>query len=148
MKQLQAKYWRSILFVWLKCLLSIRSIMCAYMFNCFSSQYNTPGSATDYIHRVGRTARIGLLGHALLFITPAEVMILFLFLFFFALFYVINKYIEYKANSFCELWSVSSRFVTYGTDPRANLVMDLSNFFDCFEFERSIKSEEKTYSIT
>lgn len=36
-------------------------------------QYNTPGSATDYIHRVGRTARIGSRGHALLFLTPSEV---------------------------------------------------------------------------
>ena len=36
-------------------------------------QYNTPGTATDYIHRVGRTARIGSRGHALLFLTPSEV---------------------------------------------------------------------------
>ena len=36
-------------------------------------QYNTPGSPRDYIHRVGRTARIGAQGHALLFLTPAEV---------------------------------------------------------------------------
>ncbi|XP_066293904.1 ATP-dependent DNA helicase DDX31-like isoform X2 [Branchiostoma lanceolatum] len=36
-------------------------------------QYNTPGSATDYIHRAGRTARIGRQGHALLFLMPSEV---------------------------------------------------------------------------
>jgi len=36
-------------------------------------QYNTPGNPADYVHRVGRTARIGLKGHALLFLTPAEV---------------------------------------------------------------------------
>ncbi|KAK2190355.1 hypothetical protein NP493_83g04057 [Ridgeia piscesae] len=36
-------------------------------------QYNTPGTATDYIHRVGRTARIGSRGHALLFLNPSEV---------------------------------------------------------------------------
>ncbi|XP_028515848.1 probable ATP-dependent RNA helicase DDX31 isoform X2 [Exaiptasia diaphana] len=35
-------------------------------------QYNTPGSAVDYIHRVGRTARIGNEGQALLFLTPSE----------------------------------------------------------------------------
>ncbi|KAK3698961.1 hypothetical protein QZH41_012833 [Actinostola sp. cb2023] len=35
-------------------------------------QYNTPGSAVDYIHRVGRTARIGTQGQALLFLTPSE----------------------------------------------------------------------------
>lgn len=36
-------------------------------------QYNTPGNPADYVHRVGRTARIGLKGSALLFLTPAEV---------------------------------------------------------------------------
>ena len=36
-------------------------------------QYNTPGKPIDYIHRVGRTARIGVTGNALLFVTPAEV---------------------------------------------------------------------------
>ncbi|XP_078366831.1 ATP-dependent DNA helicase DDX31-like isoform X2 [Oculina patagonica] len=36
-------------------------------------QYNTPGNPADYVHRVGRTARIGLQGNALLFLTPAEV---------------------------------------------------------------------------
>jgi len=36
-------------------------------------QYNTPGKPVDYIHRVGRTARIGITGNALLFVTPAEV---------------------------------------------------------------------------
>lgn len=35
-------------------------------------QYNTPGTPTDYIHRVGRTARIGTQGRALLFLTPSE----------------------------------------------------------------------------
>jgi len=35
-------------------------------------QYNTPGNPADYVHRVGRTARIGLKGSALLFLTPAE----------------------------------------------------------------------------
>ncbi|XP_078687440.1 ATP-dependent DNA helicase DDX31-like isoform X2 [Branchiostoma floridae x Branchiostoma belcheri] len=36
-------------------------------------QYNTPGSATDYIHRAGRTGRIGKQGHTLLFLLPSEV---------------------------------------------------------------------------
>ena len=36
-------------------------------------QYNTPGTPTDYIHRVGRTARAGSHGRALLFLTPSEV---------------------------------------------------------------------------
>ncbi|XP_033643430.1 probable ATP-dependent RNA helicase DDX31 [Asterias rubens] len=36
-------------------------------------QYNTPGSPEDYVHRVGRTARIGAKGQSLLFLTPAEV---------------------------------------------------------------------------
>lgn len=36
-------------------------------------QYNTPGSPTDYIHRAGRTARIGTKGNALLFLAPSEV---------------------------------------------------------------------------
>ena len=39
----------------------------------FLLQYNTPGNPADYVHRVGRTARIGLKGQALLFLTPAEV---------------------------------------------------------------------------
>lgn len=47
-------------------------------------QYNTPGNPSDYVHRVGRTARIGLQGNALLFLTPAEVGLVdfFYFLFF------------------------------------------------------------------
>ncbi|XP_002732540.2 ATP-dependent DNA helicase DDX31-like [Saccoglossus kowalevskii] len=36
-------------------------------------QYNTPGTAAEYIHRVGRTARIGKKGQALLFLAPSEV---------------------------------------------------------------------------
>ena len=37
---------------------------------CF--QYNPPISAAEYVHRVGRTARIGAEGNSLLFLTPAE----------------------------------------------------------------------------
>jgi len=44
-----------------------------YFFIACVLQYNTPGNPADYVHRVGRTARIGLKGHALLFLTPAEV---------------------------------------------------------------------------
>lgn len=36
-------------------------------------QYNPPASVTDYVHRVGRTARIGSSGQALLFLLPTEV---------------------------------------------------------------------------
>jgi len=36
------------------------------------SQYTPPTTATEYVHRVGRTARIGGRGSSLLFLTPAE----------------------------------------------------------------------------
>jgi ATP-dependent RNA helicase DDX31/DBP7 len=36
-------------------------------------QYNTPGTCVDYIHRVGRTARVGHKGRALIFLEPCEV---------------------------------------------------------------------------
>lgn len=35
-------------------------------------QYDPPCETTDYVHRVGRTARIGHHGAALLFLLPAE----------------------------------------------------------------------------
>ena len=35
-------------------------------------QYDPPGEVADYIHRVGRTARIGHTGNALLFMLPSE----------------------------------------------------------------------------
>ncbi|KAM8934432.1 ATP-dependent DNA helicase DDX31 [Pelodytes ibericus] len=35
-------------------------------------QYNAPASAADYIHRVGRTARIGAQGNSLLILIPSE----------------------------------------------------------------------------
>ncbi|MEQ2303789.1 ATP-dependent RNA helicase, partial [Ameca splendens] len=35
-------------------------------------QYTPPTSAAEYVHRVGRTARIGGKGNSLLFLTPAE----------------------------------------------------------------------------
>lgn len=34
--------------------------------------YDTPASPEDYVHRIGRTARAGAGGHAILFVTPAE----------------------------------------------------------------------------
>lgn len=42
-------------------------------FSVLQFQYNIPGSAADYVHRVGRTARIGKEGQALLFLAPSEV---------------------------------------------------------------------------
>jgi ATP-dependent RNA helicase DDX31/DBP7 len=36
-------------------------------------QYNTPGSCVDYIHRVGRTARVGHKGNAIIFLEPCEI---------------------------------------------------------------------------
>lgn len=36
------------------------------------SQYTPPTAAAEYVHRVGRTARIGARGSSLLFLTPAE----------------------------------------------------------------------------
>ncbi|XP_066568749.1 ATP-dependent DNA helicase DDX31 isoform X2 [Amia ocellicauda] len=35
-------------------------------------QYNPPASPAEYVHRVGRTARIGARGSSLLFLTPSE----------------------------------------------------------------------------
>jgi ATP-dependent RNA helicase DDX31/DBP7 len=35
-------------------------------------QYNAPISRADYVHRVGRTARIGTKGSALIFLLPSE----------------------------------------------------------------------------
>lgn len=35
-------------------------------------QYDPPGEATEYVHRVGRTARLGERGDALLFLQPVE----------------------------------------------------------------------------
>ncbi|KAL7194044.1 hypothetical protein ACSBR2_025652 [Camellia fascicularis] len=35
-------------------------------------QYDSPGEATEYVHRVGRTARLGERGHSLLFLQPIE----------------------------------------------------------------------------
>ncbi|XP_036185154.1 probable ATP-dependent RNA helicase DDX31 isoform X1 [Myotis myotis] len=35
-------------------------------------QYNAPSSAAEYIHRIGRTARIGCHGSSLLFLAPSE----------------------------------------------------------------------------
>ncbi|ERN05567.1 DEAD-box ATP-dependent RNA helicase 17 [Amborella trichopoda] len=35
-------------------------------------QYDSPGDATEYVHRVGRTARLGEKGEALLFLQPVE----------------------------------------------------------------------------
>uniref|UniRef100_UPI00398F8D06 ATP-dependent DNA helicase DDX31 n=1 Tax=Pristiophorus japonicus TaxID=55135 RepID=UPI00398F8D06 len=35
-------------------------------------QYNAPTSPAEYVHRVGRTARIGSCGNGLLFLTPSE----------------------------------------------------------------------------
>lgn len=36
-------------------------------------QYDSPGEATEYVHRVGRTARLGEKGDSILFLQPVEV---------------------------------------------------------------------------
>ncbi|KAK9948135.1 hypothetical protein M0R45_003723 [Rubus argutus] len=36
-------------------------------------QYDSPGDATEYVHRVGRTARLGERGDSLLFLQPIEI---------------------------------------------------------------------------
>ncbi|XP_061354978.1 DEAD-box ATP-dependent RNA helicase 17 isoform X2 [Gastrolobium bilobum] len=36
-------------------------------------QYDSPGEATEYVHRVGRTARLGERGESLLFLQPVEI---------------------------------------------------------------------------
>lgn len=36
-------------------------------------QYDSPGEATEYVHRVGRTARMGERGESLLFLQPSEI---------------------------------------------------------------------------
>ncbi|KAK7281341.1 hypothetical protein RIF29_09232 [Crotalaria pallida] len=36
-------------------------------------QYDSPGEATEYVHRVGRTARLGERGESFLFLQPAEI---------------------------------------------------------------------------
>ncbi|RDX99103.1 DEAD-box ATP-dependent RNA helicase 17 [Mucuna pruriens] len=36
-------------------------------------QYDSPGEATEYVHRVGRTARLGERGESLLFLQPIEI---------------------------------------------------------------------------
>lgn len=36
-------------------------------------QYDPPGEATEYVHRVGRTARLGEKGHTLMFLQPIEI---------------------------------------------------------------------------
>jgi superfamily II DNA/RNA helicase len=34
--------------------------------------YDLPSQAEDYVHRIGRTARAGMEGHAISFVTPSE----------------------------------------------------------------------------
>jgi ATP-dependent RNA helicase DDX31/DBP7 len=36
-------------------------------------QYNPPGTTFDYVHRVGRTARVGHKGKGLIYLEPSEV---------------------------------------------------------------------------
>ena len=36
-------------------------------------QFTAPSTAGDYVHRVGRTARVGSAGASLLFLAPSEV---------------------------------------------------------------------------
>lgn len=36
-------------------------------------QYNPPGTTFDYVHRVGRSARVGHKGNALIYLEPCEV---------------------------------------------------------------------------
>ncbi|KAH9490736.1 ATPdependent RNA helicase [Bulinus truncatus] len=36
-------------------------------------QYTSPGATVDYVHRVGRTARAGTIGHSVLFLMPSEI---------------------------------------------------------------------------
>lgn len=48
------------------------SVNSSFPFSCSLLKYNAPASPAEYIHRIGRTARIGCHGNSLLVLAPSE----------------------------------------------------------------------------
>ncbi|NXD09292.1 DDX31 helicase, partial [Nothocercus nigrocapillus] len=51
---------------------TLRSVNSSFPFSCSFLKYNAPASPAEYIHRIGRTARIGCHGNSLLVLAPSE----------------------------------------------------------------------------
>ncbi|AEC09865.2 P-loop containing nucleoside triphosphate hydrolases superfamily protein [Arabidopsis thaliana] len=91
-------------------------------------QYDCPGEATEYVHRVGRTARIGEKGEALLFLQPIEIDYL--------------KELKKHGASLTEypLMKVLDKFPIPGNMPRIKKVLSLESHPWVISLQRALES--------
>lgn len=91
-------------------------------------QYDSPGEATEYVHRVGRTARLGERGESLLFLQPIELDYL--------------QDLEKHGVSLAEfpILKVLDKFPLYGQMPRVKKVFCLESHPWVILLQRALES--------
>ncbi|GAB2291559.1 DEAD-box ATP-dependent RNA helicase 17 [Dionaea muscipula] len=100
-------------------------------------QYDSPGEASEYVHRVGRTARLGQKGDSLLFLQPVEVDYL----------HDLEKH-GVSLTEFPLLKSLDS-FSLYGVKPRKSLCVEMHPWVASLQkgLESFVSSEPRTKKL-
>jgi ATP-dependent RNA helicase DDX31/DBP7 len=88
-------------------------------------QFDPPGTAEEYVHRVGRTARLGQSGEALLFIQPAERG-------------YVDKYLKSQQVNLGEESATTALDRTLGMDPKAGKGLPIERHHGAFRLQKEV----------
>jgi ATP-dependent RNA helicase DDX31/DBP7 len=88
-------------------------------------QFDPPGTAEEYVHRVGRTARLGQSGEALLFIQPTEKG-------------YVDKYLKSQQVNLQEESSTTALDRTLGMDPKAGKGLPIERHHGAYRLQKEV----------
>jgi ATP-dependent RNA helicase DDX31/DBP7 len=88
-------------------------------------QFDPPGTAEEYVHRVGRTARLGQSGEALLFVQPAERG-------------YVDKYLKNQKVNLEEENTTTAFDRTLGMDPKAGKGLPIERHHGAYRLQKEV----------